>query len=273
MNRIHFINFGTPNYAHRQMLQLLSAKMAGKADVVRGFYPSCLKKLGFYETRPWVRSSQRGFAFWSWKPFIIQHELQGMQDGDILIYSDIGRPWVRMFSHSFSGIQVWLEELAQDVMPGIYIPDTGTMANWTKETTLRKMNACSRHIRESVPVQTSFSVWRKTRFSLELVKEWEEKAQDVSLIGDYDPEIDLPNNPAFIDHRHDQAVFSILCLQHHVRASCMFRGERPLLDKDMDAWLGVLGHSRTGSRMNWFLNGISAGVRKMEHVARACGIK
>lgn len=68
-----------------------------------------------------------------------------------------------------------------------------------------------------------------------------------------------------------KTVFSILCIQHNVRASSTFRRGRPLLDKDMGI-AGIL-EDWTGNRMNWFLNGISLGVRKMGKVARACAVK
>lgn len=270
MKKVVFINFGSARFTHRQMLQLLSAKFAGKADQVHGFQPKDLKKLGFYSTHSWFQPSQRGFAFWSWKSFIILHALRQVRDGDTVIYSDIGRPWVRMFHHSLSSVQQWLEELNQDIMPGVYIPYTGTMENWTKAATLKQMEAFSPDILKTAPIQTSFSVWRKTRATLELAEEWEEKCRHLSLIGDYDARTDIPNGPSFKDHRHDQSIFSILCFQHHLKALDAIDGQRPELDKDLDAWLQLQGAPRSGAWADTLLNGLSITARKLENAVRTC---
>lgn len=271
MKKTVFINFGTAQYVHRQMLQLFSAKCAGKADRVRGYHTGDLRKLGFYKLRPWALPSQRGCAFWSWKPFIIHHELQQLQDGDILIYSDIGRPWVRMFRHSLAPVREWLEERLQDVMPGVYIPYTGTVENWTKATTLQQMGVFSADILNSPPIQASFSIWRKSRASLELAEEWEEKSRHLSLIGDNDPGVDAPNGPAFRDHRHDQSILSILCYQRRLQALGHPSGP-PVLkdDKDLDAWLQLRGAPRAGACTVGMMNALSAGTRILENAGRSC---
>lgn len=270
MKKVVFINFGSARFTHRQMLQLLSAKLAGKADQVHGFLPKHLKKLGFYNTHPWAHPSQRGFAFWSWKPFIIHQALRQVQDGDMVIYSDVGRPWVRMFHHSLGSVQQWLEELRQDIMPGIYIPYTGTIENWTKAATLNQMEALSPDILNSPPIQTSFSVWRKTPATVRLAEEWEEKCRYLSLVGDYDANTDIPNGPSFKDHRHDQAIFSILCFQHHLKALDSIGGQRPEVDKDLDAWLQLQGAPPSGACADALLNGLSATARKLERAVRTC---
>lgn len=269
MAKISFINFGSTQYMHRQMLQLLSAKIAGQADQVHGYQPGDLKKLGFYNSRAWARPSQKGFSFWSWKPFIIHHALQCLRDGDLLVYSDIGRPWTRMFYHSLTFSRVWLEKLHQDVMPGVYIPYSGTLENWTKATTLKRMGVTlSPDILYSPPIQASFSIWKRTPASLDLSAEWEEKSRHQELIGDYDVHTDEPNSPSFIDHRHDQAIFSILCYQRHINALYDIDGDRPENDKDLDAWLRIQGASKNWA--NGILKGLSTSVKNVETAARFC---
>ncbi len=270
MKKVVFVNFGSARFTHRQILQLLSAKLSGKADQVHGFRPKHLKKLGFYRTHPWFHPSQRGFAFWSWKPFIIHHALQQVQNGDIVIYSDIGRPWVRLFHHSLSTVEQWLDELDQDIMPGIYIPYTGTIENWTKATTLNQMGAFSPDILNSPPIQTSFSVWRKTPATMKLAEEWEEKCRHFSLIGDYVASTDIPNGPSFKAHRHDQAIFSILCFMHNIKALDTIKGQKPAQDKDLDSWLQLQGAPPSDINTDALLNGLSSITRNLENTSRAC---
>lgn len=270
MKKIVFINFGSTQFTHRQILQLFSAKFSGKANQAYGFRPKHLKNLGFYHTHPWAHSSQRGFAFWSWKPFIIYHTLQQVQNGDIVIYSDIGRPWVRLFSHSLKYTEQWLNELNQDIMPGVYIPYTGTIENWTKATTLKKMGATSSDILNSPPIQTSFSIWRKTQLSVQIAAEWEEKCQHFSLISDYKETSDIPNNSFYKEHRHDQAIFSILCFKHKIKALNTIKSQRPKQDKNLDSWLQLQNVCSSNVCTIALQNGLSATTKKIENIIRFC---
>lgn len=270
MKKVVFINFGSVRYLHRQILQLLSAKYSGKATYVRGYQCGDLKRLGFHASRPWAAASQRGIFFWSWKPFIINHALQLLQDGDILIYSDIGRPWARLFSSHLSFARDWLDELQQDIIPGVYIPYTGTIENWTKATALRQMGNLSSNILHSPPIQTSFSIWRKTSESMELAAEWNDKSRHLSLIGDYNPQTDILNHPGFIDHRHDQAILSILCYQRGLHA--LELPVAPFLqnDKNLDEWLQYKGAPQSGKLPLTIISLLSGGTRQLEKILRSC---
>lgn len=271
MKKVVFINFGSVQFLHRQMLQLLSATYAGNANHVHGYQPRHLKKIGFYTSRPWASSSQKGFAFWSWKPFIIRHALERLNDNDLLIYSDIGRPWVRLFHHSLTSAETWLDELGQDVMPGVYIPYTGTIENWTKATTLNHMGATSPAILHSSPIQTSFSVWKKTPTSMDLANEWDELSAHRHLIGDDDAQTDTPNNPAFIDHRHDQAIFSILCHQRNLKALGSPSGQAVLPDdKNLDAWLQHQNAPEAAAYATASIDVLSSGMKMLENTLRSC---
>lgn len=270
MEKVVFINFGSVQYLHRQMLQLLSAKYAGKATYVRGYQCGDLKRLGFYTSRPWAAPLQRGVFFWSWKPFIINHALQLLQDGDILIYSDIGRPWVRLFSSLLPFARNWLDELQQDVIPGVYIPYTGTIENWTKATTLKQMGNLSTNILHSPPIQASFSIWRKTSVSMELAAEWNDKSRHISLIGDYNTQTDIPNHPEFIDHRHDQSILSILCYQRGLHALDL--PAKPFLqnDKDLNEWFQYKGAPRSKKLPLTIISLLSEGTHQLEKILRSC---
>lgn len=270
MKKVVFINFGSVQYLHRQILQLLSAKYVGKATYVRGYQCKDLKRLGFYTSRPWATPLQRGVFFWSWKPFIINHALQLLQDGDILIYSDIGRPWVRLFSSILPFARNWLDELQQDVIPGVYIPYTGTIENWTKATTLKQMGNLSTNILHSPPVQTSFSIWRKTSVSMELAAEWNDKSRHLSLIGDYNTQTDIPNHPEFIDHRHDQSILSILCYQRGLHALDL--PSNPLIknDKDLNEWFQYKGAPQSKKLPFRIISLLSEGTHQLEKILRSC---
>ena len=60
------------------------------------------------------------------------------------------------------------------------------------------------------------------QFTLNFIKEWLEYSQDYRLITDSPNECGLPNYPEFADHRHDQAIFNILCLKYNLPDPILF---------------------------------------------------
>ncbi len=65
-------------------------------------------------------------------------------------------------------------------------------------------------------IKGGFSLWRKTNFSLRLVDEWLFWAQDERIITDMPNQCGKENYPGFIEHRHDQSIWSILCRRYQL---------------------------------------------------------
>ena len=59
-----------------------------------------------------------------------------------------------------------------------------------------------------------FSLWKKSRFSMEFVDELLHLAQDERMITDVENRCGYPNYPEFREHRHDQSIFSLLTKKH-----------------------------------------------------------
>lgn len=68
----------------------------------------------------------------------------------------------------------------------------------------------SEAVRQTVPFQANHMFLPKTLHTIQLVSEWLKYATDARSITDQPNELGLPNYPEFCDHRHDQAVLSLL---------------------------------------------------------------
>lgn len=65
-------------------------------------------------------------------------------------------------------------------------------------------------IRWTVPFQANHIFLPKSLHTIQLVSEWLKYATDARSITDEPNVLGLPNYPEFYDHRHDQAVLSLL---------------------------------------------------------------
>ena len=70
------------------------------------------------------------------------------------------------------------------------------------------------NILESEQIMSGIFFLKKNKFSIEILKEWEKVLKHNDLIDD-SPSISK-NHKDFIEHRHDQSAFSILCKLNNV---------------------------------------------------------
>ena len=171
----------------------------------------------------------RGYGYWSWKPQIVSQEILQAKDGDLIMYSDIGShlnvngkkrlfQYFDMVEKSKSGILAFSFDL--NICPfsltGYKVFDYPIM-NWTKGDLIDFF--CIRNKPDLLSTQTIWAgafVIKVCDSSRDLFTQWTSVIDhDFSLIDD--SQSLAPNLPGFVEHRHDQAIFSILCRLNDVK--------------------------------------------------------
>ena len=145
----------------------------------------------------------RGFGYWLWKPFIIKKFLEELEDSDILIYFDAGctfnprgmkrmNEYIDMVNNSDLGIIAFQLEHPE--------------IKYTKRNVLDYFQADIDTMRSNQFMATVI-ILRKNAHSTKIINEWYDIVSNHQLIND-----ELLNNEykVFIDHRHDQSIFSML---------------------------------------------------------------
>ncbi len=167
-------------------------------------------------------SGSRGYGYWCWKPQIIMQTLNEMDEEDILQYSDAG-------CHlNGKGIKRLLEyfDIALKEDTGILgfqyktpeppLGDNGILysvrndSQWTKGDLFDHFNARENHLIVDTPMVAAGVIFiRKCPRSVRIIQSW----LDVFLF-DFSLIDDTPSNSkninGFVEHRHDQSIFSIL---------------------------------------------------------------
>lgn len=169
----------------------------------------------------------RGFGYWCWKPQVIWQVLREMDDGDILLYVDIGchlnvnglsrlkEYGLLALKYGVVGFQFRpLGEAAQyDYTKHFYLE-----RQWTKMDLLNYFRvADNESVTSSGQVQGCVAVFHNCLATRELVNSWRNVYFDhFELVNDSPSK--AGNFPDFQENRHDQSVFSLLC---KTRGACL----------------------------------------------------
>lgn len=174
----------------------------------------------------------RGFGYWSWKPEVILAALDKMHLGDCLLYVDAG-------CHlNIRGRKRLLEyfEIVKKQETGMvaFQANPPNQANSSLRHDGRKLFDQPNYrwikgdLLDFVEVRDDLSVVndqaigagiilvRKCSKATMIIQEWQQVIRERFDLLDDTPSVS-PNLPGFIEHRHDQAIFTLLCLKHGVK--------------------------------------------------------
>lgn len=164
---------------------------------------------------------KRGYGYWFWKPMIIKKILKEIKDGDILHYLDVGchiqkknnrfyeyldfligkNNWILPFQYFVS------EKFDQKIFS---VPQRSEY-QYTKSDLFHYFNSIKdRDITHTPQYWAGSFFLKKNIFSNKFLDQWIDVfIKNFNLVDDSPSKID--NFDGFIENRHDQSVFSLLC--------------------------------------------------------------
>jgi hypothetical protein len=170
----------------------------------------------------------KGFGYWSWKPQVIRQALRKLQDGDILQYTDSGchlnpngmkrlNDYFEMAQKNNLGILAFQLKDPDYLLPK---PTVGALDlaefKWVKGDLLDYFGVRNRlDITQTQTIGAGIIFIRKCAQSVALVDQWCAVIESSFSLIDDTPSVSA-NLEGFIEHRHDQAIFSLLCKLNHV---------------------------------------------------------
>lgn len=149
---------------------------------------------------------RRGYGYWSWKPYIVKDMLDKLDDGDILVYSDAGTQWHLSGKRRFDEYLSMINEHT----PILTFQQPYLVKDWTKGDAFNYI--CPNNWQEYA---MQLQVWggtfcvKKYKESVSLFEKWYDIVKNhKDLVTD--KKSVTPNLKGFIEHRHDQSIFSLL---------------------------------------------------------------
>ena len=156
-----------------------------------------------------ISNAVRGCGYWIYKAQLSLEVLERMQDTDVLFFADCG---CKFAANNTASVHIY-----RDLVLKCYFSDFGMLSfqtklveqAWTKMDTLSALDA-SIGVRRSGQLLGGLWCSRKTADNVRLLKAW----LFWMLSDDHHFVDDSPsrrrNHPTFVEHRHDQSIFSIL---------------------------------------------------------------
>lgn len=167
----------------------------------------------------------RGFGYWVWKPFIILDTLAKMDDGDVLLYVDMGS---HLNSQGKEKLLDYWKEVKENES-GFLVSQLEPVRKecfWTKGDLLDYFRIRGKEEMYSPQYQSGVIFIRKEPKTVALVKAWLDMYYENFYLVDDTPSLS-PNEGGFVENRHDQSVLSLLLKRHGTSVIPLEEVDRP----------------------------------------------
>ena len=205
------INYADKNFRSSQKRNTTSGITVGDFDKAIEHSPKDIDEK-FYKTNKHILTEMRGGGYWLWKPYIILKTLQrnDIKNEDYIFYADSGS----YFINSINPIIDLSRKYNQDIIPfsNKYLP---LQKEWTKGDTFIEMKADESKYCDTPQIGAGFILIKKSDLSIRFFRDLLFYAQHEVILTDK-PSVS-ENHKGFIEHRHDQSIFSILCKQYNLK--------------------------------------------------------
>ena len=165
---------------------------------------------------------KRGYAYWYWKPLILLDMLNKVNNGDIVHYLDIGFHINKTLSNKFNHYLEILDKDNRSLLPFQYFPPKNINSSgvdfperdefkYTKSDLLDYFGKISdKSITHTAQFSAGNIFFKKSEETIKFLNNWIDVFEKrFDLIDDTPSKIE--NFNMFVENRHDQSVFSILC--------------------------------------------------------------
>ena len=204
---IFLINYSNKHYRKSQKINSITALKYGGFSKVISYNPKDIDK-AFYLSNKNILTQKRGNGYWLWKPYFIKKTLEQIEWNDYFFYCDSGCYFIDSIQHLINNID-------QEIIPfELQLIEK----KWTKRDAFILMNCDKSDYYDSKQRLGGYSLWKKTPFTMKFVNEWLELSKDESLITDIENTMGKENYEGFIEHRHDQSIFSLLTKKYELDA-------------------------------------------------------
>lgn len=201
--KVRLITFGAGTRHIARAVQRLArqAKRFPWIDEVRTYSEADLPDAYFSQMGDILENNPKGFGLWSWKPFLIERELDLLNPGDILLYLDAG---VEINKKGASRFTYYLDHLARNDL--LFFQLDHQHRNWTKRN-VEVFDLGENFFRNQVIA--GILMLRVSEKSKSLVSRWKQLCtlNGGALLEDPSPS-STESHPMLIEHRHDQSLLS-----------------------------------------------------------------
>ncbi len=161
--------------------------------------------------KKFIEENSRGYGYWIWKPKVILDTLNKIPDGSYLVYADAG---CTIKKDSEIGIREILKEIDEKGLVAFKWRKNEPECMWSKMDTIKKVGVDHD---DKLALIATYIYFKKNENSMRFMNEWLDICESDAYHNiDDSPSLE-PNCGSFIEHRHDQSIFSILCHKYGIK--------------------------------------------------------
>lgn len=198
MSKVYFVTFGCDNRFKQSRQRLAKeAEATGWFEDIFVYEPKLLTS--------YQKSFEgRGAGYWWWKSVIQYLAMQQINEGDFLLYLDAGG---YINKHGESLFKQYIEKVSNN--SGFLAWSTDSIEkNWTKRDLFKLLECDNPEFTESKQIGCGLVIYRKSEWTVSFIDEFVKLSSIQHFINDDSSY--HPNYENFMEHRHDQSVFSLL---------------------------------------------------------------
>ena len=206
--KIYFVSFGSTNKYIKSINRIRQ-----QADNMNIFNKICVYTEKDFDKKfldkhsNFINNSKRGYGYWIWKSYFVKKTLDIMDDGDILIYADAGCTLINT-PNAIKRLNQYITLCNKLDNANIGFQMCFPEKSYTKMDLFNKLDVNNETMLNSGQLVGGIFILKKCSKIVNLINEYYDLSQDYHLIDDSKSNIN--NHPDFIDHRHDQSLFSLL---------------------------------------------------------------
>ena len=187
------------------------------------------------------KGKKRGYGYWYWKPLILMELMQRINDSEIIQYLDIGfhindlqkKKFIEYYD-IIEDSKKWLLPFQYKNMDKINIEKINFPKReefkYTKGDIFEYFNCINiKEITHSPQFSAGNILIKKHEKSLSFLKDWIKVFEEKFEIVDDSPSR-IKNFPGFIENRHDQSIYSILCKKNFLESLSAYEFDWAMFD-------------------------------------------
>lgn len=249
----HFITFGSGSFKlHRAAKRIVrEASNSGFFVSAKVYNSRKLKKqfpVFWKQHEPFISTHPRGFGYWLWKPFLINSLLNSLPNNSGIVYLDAGCHLNLKTSESRKRFSEYFElaenngSLTTKLFSGSFGIKDLKESSWTRKIVIESLGVSGKDCKSS-QIQAGILFLTNNDQNKKLTEQW----FSFCIVDDYSFLLDAKPNEnnfdGFIEHRHDQSIFS-----------CLSKKEKIFSIKDETYWAP-----------NWEIDGANFPIWAMRH--------
>lgn len=202
------VTYGDEKYKRAKKFNCRMAKKYG-ADKVIAFGPDDIDE-DFKERNKAIWEQERGGGYWIWKPYVMKKALEWLQKGDYLVYTDAAAIFVKP-------IRCLIDVMDREGTDIMVFSLPLKEYQYTKRDAFILMDCDKEEFANSNQILGGYVILKKNDRTMEFIDRHLNNVQDERMVTDLPNQLGLPDYKGFIEHRHDQSAFSLLCKKEGIQ--------------------------------------------------------